>query len=156
MSLKLFLARIASKVSDTCPSRLFWQRIDRALALHTRGEVRSDGLQLASAKTTLNIEWLARDIHPWDKDVSAERAEQLFAQQCLNDTNAVIARLFDELPMLDTIELSVKRSPDQPPLLTGIVHRSSLRDTSNHSIGMRLRALGVSFRMNNFCLEAGD
>jgi hypothetical protein len=156
MSFKLFLARIASRICDACPSRLFRQRIDRALALHTRGEVRSDGLQLTSVKTTLNIEWLARNVHPWDKSVPAERAEQLFAEQCLNDTNAAIARLFKELPMLDTIQLSVRRSLDQHPLLTGVVHRSSLRDTDHYSIGMRLRALGVSFRMNNLCLETSD
>jgi hypothetical protein len=156
MSLKLFFARAASRISDAYNSQVFWRKIDRALALHQRGEVRSDGLQLTSARTTLNIEWLARDIHPWDRDMSAEKAEQLFAEQCLNDTNAAIARLFTELPVLDAIELRVKRSPGQPPLLSGVVHRSSLRQTGDCSIGMRLRSLGLTFRMNKLCFDTPD
>jgi hypothetical protein len=156
MSLKLSLARIVGRISDANTGRFFWRKVDRALALHQRGEARSDGLKLISGKTTLIVEWIAREIHPWDRDVSAEKAEQLFSEQCLNDTNAAIARLFKELPVLDTIELSVRRRVGQPPLLTGVVHRSSLRESNHYSIGMRLRSLGVTFRMNNLCLETSD
>jgi len=156
MSLKSFFAGIASRISGASDAQVLQRQIDRALALHRRGEVRSDGLQLISARSVLVVEWIARDIHPWDRDLSIEEAERRFAAQCLNDTNAAIARLFTEIPTVDTIELRVRRQLDQPLLLTGMVHRSSLRESRDNSIGMRLRSLGVTFRMNNLYLEAAD
>ena len=41
--------------------------IERALALHLRGEARRDGLSAIRMATHLDIEWRARDIHPWDR-----------------------------------------------------------------------------------------
>src|SRR5579864_776789 len=69
--------------------------IERALALHLRGEVRSDGLNPTSLATHLEIEWRARDIHPWDRGLlsPAQRAAA-FVKQSLADTEAAIYRLF--------------------------------------------------------------
>lgn len=55
MCLRLFLTIIASSVSGSYKARVFLRKIERALALHRRGEARSDGLLLTSAKTTLHI-----------------------------------------------------------------------------------------------------
>jgi hypothetical protein len=99
------------------------------------------------------IEWLARAIHPWDRDLPADKAERLFSQQCLDDANAAITRLFAEIPVLDTIEVRVRRDIAHSPILLGTVCRDSLRTCEYSSIGMRLRAIGLSFRMNNLCLE---
>jgi hypothetical protein len=123
-------------------TQVFWRRIERALALHQRGEVRSDGLRLTSAKTTLFVEWLARAIHPWDRDLPADKAERAFTQQCVDDTGAALSRLFAELPMLDSIQVRVRRHPSHPPLLSGIMQRDCLKDTHHTSIGMKLRAVG--------------
>jgi hypothetical protein len=144
---------IASRASDFYKTHVFWRKIERALALHRRGEARSDGLQLTLAKTNLRIEWLARSIHPWDRDLPADRAERAFTQQCLDDTGAALTRLFAEIPVLDTIEVRVRRYPSHAPLLSGTVRRECLKTGDYGSIGMKLRAIGLSFRMSNLCLE---
>jgi hypothetical protein len=143
----------ASKVSDFYKAHVFWRKVERALSLNQRGEVRSDGLQLTSAKLTLRIDWLARQIHPWDRNLPAQQAERLLTQQCLDDADAAIARLFAEIPVLDTIELRVRRDISRPPILCGTIHRDSLRASDYPSTSMRLKAIGLSFRMNNLCLE---
>lgn len=149
----MILTRLASRISDSYTAHIFWRKVERALALHRRGEARSDGLQLTLAKTTLRVEWLARDVHPWDRGLPAVQSERLFAEQCLADTDAAISRLFAEIPVLDAIEVRVRRQPSQPPLLAGIVHRKDLREPSPRSTSMRLRSLGLMFRMVDLQLE---
>ncbi len=72
-----------------------------------RGEVRSDGLSLNHLRNRLEIEWRAREIHPWDRDLPAIRVAQLFAEQCLDDANAALERLFSSLPEIAVIEFKV-------------------------------------------------
>jgi len=153
MKLKLMFLKIASRVSDLYQADVFRWKLVRALALHRRGEVRRDGLRATSASTTLRIEWLARDIHPWNRHLPDDEVERLFTQQCLDDTDAAIARIFQEIPVLDTIEVCVRRRASGPPLLAGTVQRNSLEMNADASVGMRLRGLGVRFRMNNLRLE---
>ena len=154
MSLKQSFTNFASRFSDFYKAHVFWRKIQRAMALNQRGEVRTDGLQMTSAKTTLRIDWLARAIHPWDSDLPPERAERLFSQQCLDDANAAITRLFAEIPVLDSIEVRVRRDISRPPILEGTVYRrDSLSGNDYASTGMRLRAIGLRFRMSNLCLE---
>ena len=69
--------------------RLRYQHnIEIALALNRRGEVRSDGLRLKNTSNRLTIEWSARNIHPWDRDLEPEQRAALFVEQCLDDTEA--------------------------------------------------------------------
>jgi|SRR5271170_2629655 len=132
-------------------------RVKRALALNRRGGTRGDHdrLQLVSARAILQVEWLARDIHPWDRDLPPDRAEQAFSEQCLRDTDSAIARLFAEFPAVDAVELRVARSASQPVLIAGVVKRHDLVGTGNgrEPIAMKLRNLGVVFRMNQLRLE---
>ncbi len=144
---------IASRISDFYKAHIFWRKIERALALHQRGEVRSDGLQLTSATTTLRIEWVARSVHPWDRNLPADKSDRLFSHQCLDDTHAALGRLFAEIPVLDTIEVRVRRNLLHPPILLGTVERESFRSQHCSSTAMKLRAMGLSFRMSNLCLE---
>ncbi len=153
MGLKQIFTVFASRISDFYKAHVYWRKVERALALNQRGEVRSDGLQMTSAKTTLRIDWLARAIHPWDRDLPPERAERLFSQQCLDDANAAISRLFAEIPVLESIAVCVRRDISRPPILAGTVYRNSLTTNDYASTGMRLRAIGLSFRMSNLCLE---
>ena len=150
---KTLFTIIASRVSDFYKAHVFWRKIERALALYQRGEARSDGLQLTSAKTTLRIEWVARSVHPWDRDLPADKSERLFSHQCLADTHAALGRLFAEIPVLDTIEVRVRRNELHPPILLGTVERDSLKNDDYSSTAMKLRAMGLNFRMNNLCLE---
>jgi hypothetical protein len=153
MSTKRFFVVLASRVSDFYKAHVFWRKVERALALKKRGGVRSDSLRLTAAKTTLQIEWLARALHPWDRDMPEARAEPRFSQQCLSDANTAIDRLFSEIPVLDEIEIRVRRDPSRPPILAGTVRRDSLNTRHHLSIGMRLRAIGITFRMQNLRLE---
>jgi hypothetical protein len=83
------------------------RRIERALALHVRGEVRSDGLKLWRLSNRLEIEWRARDIHPWDRHDPPDKRASLFVRQSLADTESAITRLFQALPQVDMIALTV-------------------------------------------------
>jgi len=117
--------------------------VDRSLALHLRGEARPDGLSLIQLRNRLEVRWRARDIHPWDADAS-DRA-QLFGEQLLSDTEAVILRLFKALPQIDLIDLRVVEPTSDTVIMAGVVHRSNL-DTvrSLMSVRMRLQHMGLS------------
>ncbi|PYT20060.1 MAG: hypothetical protein DMG57_43415 [Acidobacteria bacterium] len=117
--------------------------IDRSLALHLRGEARSDGLSLIRVRNRLEVRWRARDIHPWD--AQASNKAQLFGEQLLADTEAVILRLFKALPQVDVIDLKVVVPTSDAVIMSGVVHRSDL-DTVRRlmSIRMRLQQMGVS------------
>ena len=73
MSLKNFLLK--RKVSTNRKA------IQGALDLHNRGEVRRDGLSLTRVSHHLEIEWRARDIHPWDRASESKQREVLLAEQ---------------------------------------------------------------------------
>jgi hypothetical protein len=121
--------------------------MERALALHLRGEVRSDGLDPIHVTTQLQIEWRARDVHPWDRGLlpRAQRAAA-FVEQSLADTEAAIYRLFEALPQVDVIALRVLDRTSETVIISGAVSRldASARDESL-SIGMRLLYLGLTF-----------
>ena len=101
--------------------------IERALALYLRGEVRSDGLEPMNLTTQLQIEWRARDIHPWDRSLlsPAQRAAA-FVEQALADTEAAICRLFEALPQVDIIALRVLDQTAETMIISGTVSRQLL------------------------------
>jgi hypothetical protein len=123
------------------------RNIERALALHLRGEVRRDGVKPLNSMTHLELEWRARDIHPWDRSLlsPAERAAA-FVEQSLADTEAAIYRLFEALPQVDAITLRIFDQTSETLIISGTVTRpdKSARD-EKLSIGMRLRYLGVTY-----------
>jgi hypothetical protein len=129
--------------------------IEYALALHKRNEVRRDGLTLTKAFSQLDIEWRARDIHPWDRDrrCSPEEKERLFNEQCFSDTEAAIFRLFSALPVLDEIQFRVVGPDSDHELLSGRVARHSLGQiTGGASPRGRLRQMGINVCVIGFCL----
>jgi hypothetical protein len=102
----------------------FHRRALRTLALNRLCGGRADGLSLKHLRNRLEIEWQARDIHPWDRGVAPAKAEQLFAEQCLNDVNAAVERLFQTFSEIDIIELKVLDPSSGAPILTGSVART--------------------------------
>ena len=119
--------------------------IDRSLALHLRGEGRPDGLSLIRVRNRLEVRWRARDIHPWD--AQASNRAQLFGEQLLSDTEAVILRLFNSLPQVDVIDLKVFVPTSDTLIMAGVVHRSDLETARDlMSVRMRLQQMGVSAR----------
>jgi hypothetical protein len=127
----------------------YHHRVKKALALHLRGEARRDGLTVDNVSSRLEIRWRARDIHPWDRHLAGYETEVLFAEQALADTEAAVFRLFERLPEVDIIELSVLDPKSETLIAAGTVHRSDLIVARPHlmSVGMRLREVGVRYRL---------
>jgi hypothetical protein len=119
--------------------------IKRALALHRRGEVRQDGLTLTTASHHLEIEWRAREIHPWDRGCSPQEEMRLFTEQYFSDAEAAICRLFAALPVVDVIQFRVIHLNSEDRLLEGTVARSALTQAkSDASARARLWQMGVN------------
>jgi hypothetical protein len=123
-------------------------RIERVLARIGRGEVRSDGLRLNKVCSRLVIQWRARDIHPWDHSFPLERRASALVEQTLADTEAAISELFEALPQVDVIDLTVLGPASETTMMAGTVHRSVLTGSQRFlSVRMRLRELGVDYRL---------
>jgi hypothetical protein len=112
--------------------------IQDALDLHRRGEARRDGLTLTQASHYLEIEWRARDVHPWDRACESGEREFLFAEQSIADTDAALSRLFNELPEIDVIEFRVTQPDSDQRILAGKVERSG-RLPSARGVSARTR-----------------
>jgi hypothetical protein len=135
--------------------RRFNRNVKRALALHRRGEVRSDGLTSLAMTTHFNIEWHARDIHPWDRGLlsPAERA-MAFVQQALNDTEAAICRLFEALPHVDVVTVKVLDRTEERVIISGSVARLDFAARDERlSVGMRLLYLGLTYHSSGDLFE---
>lgn len=117
---------IFRKLLQRLTARVHKTNIENALALHRRGEARSDGLVLLKAAHHLEIEWEARGIHPWDQGRSEHDKQILFCKQCYEDTEAALSRLFSELPYIDEIRFRVIRPNSDSEVLTGTVTRSTV------------------------------
>ncbi len=124
------------------------RRVRSALSLTPRGAVPDDRLPLRTLSTCLEVEWSARDVQPWDRDLPPERQTALFVEQCLNDTVAAIERIFDRMKEVDVIVVRVvdPRSSN-PTVLAGTVSRHELGPRLRRlSPAMRLKLLGIRFR----------
>ncbi len=131
----------------------FRRRVKSALALHKRGEVRPDGLVLDRLEHRLQIQWNARDVHPWDRHLPADERAHLFAEQCLEDADAAIDRLFAEFPEIDLIEFQVIDPASTCSILSGSVRRGPVELADHASAGMKLKQRGVRFRLIGWRFE---
>jgi hypothetical protein len=129
------------------------RKVIRALEVNRRAAVRDDRLSLKSMRNRLEVEWLARGIHPWDKGVSPEREAQKFAQQCLEDVDAAVSKLFATLPGIDEIDLRVLDPGSGEPILAGMVTRAEAAVAPEGSVGMKLKSLGLVYRLANWRFE---
>jgi hypothetical protein len=127
--------------------------IEWALALHRRGEVRPDGLKAIRISNHLEIEWTARNIHPWDRGQCWDSGFA-FVDQTLADTDAALARLFEALPQIDAIMLRIFDPASGAAIIAGTVYRSAISDVHrNISVRMRLNRWGLKFRSTGLSLE---
>jgi hypothetical protein len=125
-----------------------------ALEVNRRAGVRNDGLSLKRMRNRLEVEWQAREIHPWDQGLPPERAAQRFVQQCLEDVDAAISRLFATLPDTDEIVLRVLDPASGDPIVAGTVARADAAGARAGSIGMKLKSLGLVYRLANWQFES--
>ena len=126
--------------------------VRRALALRPRGAIPNDVLVLNSLRLSghrLQLEWRARDIHPWDRDLPPTRQAELFSKQALQDTDAALIRLFQRLPEIEQIEFQVLNPlAFGGVILTGVVDREQALDPEPPpSLRMRLNMLGVRYKI---------
>ena len=137
---------------------LFRRGVTIALTPRPRGFVPNDGLRLRKLSARLHLEWRTRDLHPWDERLPAARRAERFREQTLHDTDSAIARCFEMLPEVETIDIRVlaPRAPDRL-LLAGTVTRADIAALRRvASPGMRLRMLGVRCRLEDGRLEPLD
>jgi len=126
--------------------------VAQALALPPRGGIRNDVLRLKSFRVSghcLQVEWRARDVHAWDRDLPPSRQAELFSEQALKDTDAAIVRLFRMLPDIEEIKLQVvKPMSFGGVIFAGVVDRgSALAPAPPPSLRQRLITLGVRYKM---------
>jgi hypothetical protein len=130
------------------------QIVRRALALRPRGAILNDVLILNNLNLSarcLKLEWRARDVHPWERDLPLTEQAELFSEQALRDTDAALIRLFQGLPEIEQIEFQVlKPAGLGDVLLTGAVDRESVLASERPlSLRMRLLNLGVTYESLN-------
>jgi hypothetical protein len=124
-------------------------RVVKALALTPRGGVAHDVLQLSNFSARLRVEWTARNVHPWDSDLPSELRAEKFVGQSLTDTNVAINRLFRMLPEVEVIEIRVLDPNSGAPIIAGTITRDEALTVSSPSPGMKLKKLGVDYRLRS-------
>ena len=133
--------------------RYLGARVKKVLALKSHRQGRVDGLELKGLKTTLQVEWIAREVHPWDRNRPPMSVQKLYTLQCLQDTHTAIEGLFNEIPEVEALDIRIFSAPSQSVVIAGLVHREDLTHAVFDSPAMNLKTLGVSFRMSNWRLE---
>jgi hypothetical protein len=139
-----FLQRLRTRFAR----RRLARRVEWALTLGRRRGGRADGLSPVSVRNRLAIEWHARDVHPWDRDLPVGQTAERFVQQCFEDVDAAIGRLFSALPQVDQIELKVIHKSTGKLIMQGTVTRQDAVKTRAASVRMRLRFMGISYRLS--------
>jgi hypothetical protein len=128
-------------------------RVIKALTLAPRGAILDDRLRLRKMSLALTLEWYARDVHPWDRDLPDDRRAELFTAALMTETVVAIRRAFERLAEVDVIEIRVL-APHQPEktVLAGTVCRDDL-DAARAcpSPAMSLKLLGVDSRVAGGC-----
>ena len=128
--------------------------VTKALALKPRGFAPKDVLALTELSGQLQLEWRARDIHPWDRDQPPARQAELFREQALHDTDDAVVRLFQLLPEIDALGIRVLAPRDTRLMLAGTVsRREAFATRSLSSPGMRLTLMGVRYHVTEGHLE---
>jgi hypothetical protein len=130
------------------------RKVIGALEVNRRAGVRNDGLSLKRMCNRLEVEWQARGIHPWDRGLPPEREAQKFVEQCLEDVDAAVSQLFATLPDTDEIELRVLDPTSAEPIVAGTVTRAQAITASAGSVGMKLKSLGLVYRLANWQFES--
>src|SRR5215831_10427610 len=119
--------------------------VGKALNIGPIGRGGRQRLQICRITGQLDVEWRARDLDPWDRDLPLERRSDLFQTQTIMDTDNAVARLFSLVPEVDTITIQV-RSPqsDGSTILAGTISRTShAACRAVPSPRMRLKMMGI-------------
>jgi hypothetical protein len=137
--------RWLGRLTEVRERRRLFKRVDRALRVLPRGGCVDDRLILKRISAQLQVEWCARAVHPWDRDLPVERRDELFLEQCREDTVRAVQRMFARLAEVEVIEIRViEPSPSARTILAGTVSRHDLAVVSGHrSSRMSLNLMGI-------------
>ena len=121
--------------------------VNGSLALWPRGGVANDRLVLHKVSGQLQLEWHARAVHPWDRDLPTCRRVDAYFEQAVVDTDFAIRRIFQRLPEIDVIEIRVLDTQDPTKImLAGVVTREdALAPNLSYSPKMRLKMMGIQY-----------
>jgi hypothetical protein len=119
----------------------------KALKLKPRGGIADDVLLLNRVSGQLQLEWRARDVHPWDRDLPPGCQAELFLEQALRDTDAAILNLFQTLPEIEQIAIRVLDAQDSTKVILGgvVTREDALATDASASLRLRLRMLGIQY-----------
>jgi hypothetical protein len=97
----------------------------------------------------LEVKWRARKIHPWDRDLSEDRAAPRYLEQALFDTEAALERLFAAFPEVVRIDFQVleTKTDSNRTIIAGVVDRKEFGARKSPAIGMRLRSVGIDYHI---------
>jgi hypothetical protein len=102
------------------------------------------------------LEWHARAVHPWDRDLPTCRQVEAYFEQAVADTDFALRRIFQRLPEIDVIEIRVLDTQDSTKImLAGVVTREdALAADQSYSTKMRLKMMGIQYaKIVGPCLE---
>jgi hypothetical protein len=120
------------------------------------GCVVNDRLVLHELSGQLQLEWYARAVHPWDRDLPPWRQVEAYFEQALADTDLAIRRIFQRLLEIDVIEIRVLDTQDPTKImLVGVITRENALDADlPYSPKMRLKMMVVQYaKIMGPCLE---
>jgi len=119
----------------------------KALKLKPRGGLADDVLRLNRVSGQLQLEWRAREVHPWDRDLPPGCQAELFLEQTLRDTDAAILNLFQTLPEIEQIAILVLDTRDSTKVILGgvVTREDALATDGSTSLRLRLRMLGIQY-----------
>ena len=116
----------------------------------------SSALRVNRLSGQLQVEWAARQIHPWDRDLPPHRQAKMFCNQTITDVDRAVAKLFQTLPEIDAITIRfVEPNNARRVLIAGTVLRKDLSAAGSPSSSrMRLKLLGIRYQTDGERLEA--
>ena len=147
--------RLITRFVQERRQRQMWRRLAKALGIGRRPADSADVTPLRHVSTHMEIEWYARDIHPWDRDLPDKRKAALFAEGSLAHTATAIRRAFERFPEVTSVSIRVL-APRKPHgiLFAGSVSRLDLAGVpENLSPAMTLKLLGITYQMSDGVLE---
>jgi hypothetical protein len=156
LGFRTFCRLLMKKLIPSLMRRGIRSLVNRSLALRPRGGVVNDRLVLHRLSGQLQLEWHARAVHPWDRDLPICRQVEAYFEQAVADTDFAIRRIFQRLPEIDVIEIRVLDTQDPTKImLAGVVTREdALTPDQPYSPKMRLKMMGIQYaKIMGPCLE---
>ena len=101
----------------------------------------------------MRVTWVARSIHPWDRDLPTIDQDEAFAAQCLEDVDTAITRLFERFDVIESLDVVVLHPVSGTSILTGCVVRDEFVGAKRLSIAMRLKMAGLTYEFGRGGLQ---